>query len=334
MSDVNRRWTLAARPSGFPKETDFALVEGAVPEPRDGQFVVKTEFWSVDPYMRGRMNDVQSYSAPVPIGGVMEGGTVGRVVASKHPDYTEGDTVCGRGGWQEYGCTKGAGFYKVDASLAPLSAYLGVLGMPGLTAYFGFLEICKPKEGDTAFVSGAAGAVGALVGQLAKIHGCRAVGSAGTDEKCDYLVKECGYDAAFNYKTDTDFLAKIQELCPDGIDCYFDNVGGAMTDAVLMSINDYARLSICGQISQYNLEKPEKGPRLIGTLLVHQAKMEGFLVFRWLDRYSEGMKQMGQWIQEGKLKYREDIAEGIENMPKAFIRMLHGENKGKQLVKA
>ena len=334
MSDMNRQWTLAGRPSGFPEESNFSLVESAVPDPGDGEFVVKVEAWSVDPYMRGRMNAEQSYSAPVELGAVMEGGTVGRVVASKHPDYAEGDTVYGKFGWQEYGLSDGTGNYKVDPEFAPMSAYLGVLGMPGLTAYFGFLEICKPKEGDTVFVSGAAGAVGALVGQLAKIHGCRVVGSAGTDEKCAYLESECGYDAAFNYKTDTDFVAKLKELCPNGIDCYFDNVGGAITDAVLMSINDFARISICGQISQYNLEKPDMGPRLVWALLVHQSKMEGFLVFRWLERYAEGIKQMGEWIKEGKIKYREDIIDGFENMPKAFIRMLHGENKGKQSVRA
>ncbi len=334
MSDVNRQWQLAARPSGFPKETDFVLAEGALPEPGDGQFVVKAEFWSVDPYMRGRMNDEVSYSPPVALGGVMVGSAVGRVVASKHPDYAVGDTVCGGVGWQEYGLTTGGGFEKVDENRAPLSAFLGVLGMPGLTAYFGFLDICEPKEGDTVFVSGAAGAVGALVGQLGKIRGCRVVGSAGTDEKCHHLIEECGYDAAFNYKTDPDFLAIILELCPDGIDCYFDNVGGAMTDAVLMSINDYARLSICGQISQYNLEKPAEGPRLFRQLLIHQAKMEGFLVVRWLDRLEEGRRQMSQWVQEGKIKYREDVVEGFANMPKAFIRMLRGENKGKQVVKA
>jgi NADPH:quinone reductase len=207
--------------------------------------------------------------------------------------------------------------------------------MPGMTAYFGFLDLCQPKEGETAVVSGAAGAVGSLVGQIAKIKGCRAVGIAGTDDKIDYLVNELGFDAAFNYKTTQNYGAKLRELCPNGIDCYFDNVGGAITDAVLFNLNTFARISICGQISQYNLEKPEMGPRLIlQILLVRQARAEGFIVSRFANRFEEGMKQMAEWLKAGKLKYEETIEQGFENMPRAFLSMLQGKNTGKQLVKA
>lgn len=332
MSIESKMVTLAARPVGFPKDSDFKLETTELGPLADGEVLVRTRFVTVDPYMRGRMNDVKSYSPPVQIGGVMGGAGVGVVVESKNPKFNEGDEVTGPWGWQEYAVMK-EGLQKVDSSIAPLSAYLGVLGMPGMTAYFGFLDICKPKAGETVFVSGAAGAVGALVGQIAKIKGCRVVGSAGTDEKVQHLLDECGFDAAFNYKTDTDFLKALKEHCPDGIDCYFDNVGGAMTDAVLMSLRPFARISICGAISQYNLEKPEMGPRLLTMLLVNQASCEGFLVFRFLDRYPEGMKQMAAWIKSGDIAFREDIMDGIENCPEAFMRMLRGENKGKQVVR-
>lgn len=325
--------TLAARPVGFPKDSDFKLETREIGPASDGEVLVRTRYLSVDPYMRGRMNDVKGYAEPVRIGGAMGGGGVGVVLESKSPQFSEGNEVVGNWAWREYAVMKAQELQKVDTSLAPLSAYLGILGMPGMTAYFGFLDICKPKEGDTVFVSGAAGAVGAIVGQIAKIKGCRVVGSAGTDEKVAYLTEKCGYDAAFNYKTSDNFVRSLSELCPDRIDCYFDNVGGKMTDAVLMNLNDFARISICGAISQYNLEKPEMGPRLLTMLLVHQSSIEGFLVFRYLDRYPEGMKQMAEWLQQGKLKFREDIVEGLENTPEAFMRMLRGENKGKQVVK-
>lgn len=332
MSDTNRKITLAARPAGYPKESDFKLVEEPVLEPAEGQYLVRTQYLSVDPYMRGRMNAVHGYADPVGIGDVMVGGTVGTVVKSRNGQFEEGEVVSGDWGWQEYAVLNGGG-RKVDPAIGPISTSLGVLGMPGITAYFGYLDLCEPKAGETAFVSGAAGAVGALVGQIAKIKGCRVVGSAGDDEKIAYLLDECGFDAAFNYKKETDYLAKVHELCPNGIDTYFDNVGGAMTDAVLMNINLFARISICGQISQYNLEGPEFGPRLWGLLLVRQARAEGFIVSRFYDRYREGQEQMAQWIEAGKIRYREDVVEGIENTPGALIRMLKGENKGKQLVR-
>ncbi len=334
MPTMNRQILLAARPVGFPKDSDFNLVESPVPNPGEGQILVRSIYLSVDPYMRGRMNDVKSYAAPVPIGGVMGGGVVARVERSNNPAFKGGDIVEGMFGWQEYAVSDGQGVRKIDPAIAPISTALGVLGMPGLTAYFGLLEIGNPQPGETVVVSGAAGAVGSLVGQIAKIKGCRAVGTAGADEKIAYLTGELGFDGAFNYKTETNYYERLKELCPKGIDVYFDNVGGEITDAVFRLINTKARISICGQISQYNLEKMEMGPRLILTsLLVRQARAEGFLVFQFLDKYPQGIIQMAQWLREGKLKYNEDIEEGIENTPSAFIAMLKGRNTGKQLVK-
>ena len=333
MPDINRKFTLAARPVGYPKPSDFDLVTEPIPVPEDGEVLVHTNYLSVDPYMRGRMNDRASYAPNVQIGEVMVGTVVGEVVASKNPDFQVGDIATGGLGWQEYGVSDGNNLRKVDPTLAPISTALGILGMPGLTAYFGLLEICNPQAGETVFVSAAAGAVGSLVGQIAKIKGCCAVGSAGSDEKVDYVVDELGFDAAFNYKTTEDYGTQLAELCPDGIDAYFDNVGGAITDAVFPLINVKARVSICGQISQYNLEKPEQGPRFLWHLIVKRAKIQGFLVFEFADKHDDGLRQMAEWIQSGKLKYREEITEGFENAPTAFIGMLKGSNIGKQLVK-
>lgn len=330
---TNKQITLAVRPVGFPKESDFRLVEAPVPTPGPGQFLVQSLYLSVDPYMRGRMNAAKSYAPPVELGGVMVGGVVGQVVESHHPRFAAGEIVEGYFGWQQYALSDGAGVRKVDPSLAPISTALGVLGMPGLTAYFGLLEIGKPQPGETVVVSGAAGAVGSLVGQIAKIQGCHVVGIAGTDEKARYVVEELGFDSAFNYKSARNYRAKLKTLCPQGIDVYFDNVGGAITDAVIPLLNVRARLVICGQISQYNLERPEMGPRWLWALIVKQARAEGFLVFQFADRFEEGIRQMAQWLKEGKLKYRENIIEGLENAPRAFIGMLKGENIGKQLVK-
>ncbi|MCJ7503750.1 MAG: NADP-dependent oxidoreductase [Acidobacteriia bacterium] len=330
---TNKQITLEVRPAGFPKESDFRLVEAPVPTPGPGQFLVQSLYLSVDPYMRGRMNAAKSYAPPVELGGVMVGGVVGQVVESHHPRFAAGETVEGYFGWQQYALSDGVGARKVDPSLAPISTALGVLGMPALTAYFGLLEIGKPQPGETVVVSGAAGAVGSLVGQIAKIQGCRVVGIAGTDEKARYVVEELGFDSAFNYKSARNYRAKLKTLCPQGIDVYFDNVGGAITDAVIPLLNVRARLVICGQISQYNLERPEMGPRWLWALIVKQARAEGFLVFQFADRFEEGIRQMAQWLKEGKLKYRENIIEGLENAPRAFIGMLKGENIGKQLVK-
>jgi NADPH:quinone reductase len=330
---TNRKFTLAARPVGMPKTSDFKLVEEPVKAAGDGEIVVRSLYISVDPYMRGRMNDVKSYAAPVAIGGTMVGGVVGQVIESKNPKFKPGDIVQGEFGWQEYAVSDGKGIRKIDPSIAPISTAIGVLGMPGLTAYFGLLEIGQPKAGETVVISGAAGAVGMVVGQIAKIKGCRVVGIAGSDDKVRYLVDELGFDGAFNYKTTKNYVEKLKELCPNGIDVYFDNVGGEITDAVIPLLNVKGRMSICGQISQYNLEKPETGPRWLWAMIVKQARVEGFLVFQFFDKFGPAAAEMAGWIKEGKLKYREDIVEGFENMPKAFIGMLEGDNTGKRLVK-
>jgi NADPH-dependent curcumin reductase CurA len=333
MATINRQITLASRPVGYPKASDFKLVESPIPIPKEGEILVRTLYLSLDPYQRGRMSDAPSYAKPVQIGEVMIGEIVGKVVISKNPEYKEGDIIAGRLGWQEHALSDGKDLRKVDPTLAPISTALYVLGMPGLTAYFGLLDIGKPQSGETIFISGAAGAVGSLVGQIAKIKDCRVVGSAGGEDKADYLIKELGFDAAFNYKTVQDYEKKLKELCPNGIDVYFDNVGGPVTDAVFRVINVKARIVICGQIHEYNLEKPESGPRFLRQLISKRAKVEGFLIFDYADRYKEGLRQLAEWLKAGKLKYRETIAEGIENAPSAFLGMLKGGNTGKQLVK-
>ena len=329
----NRQIVLAARPEGLPKPSDFRLVETPVPELAEGQFLLKTNYLSVDPYMRGRISEAKSYAEPVAIGEVMVGGTVGTVVKSQHPGYRPGEVVVGYWGWQEYAVSDGQGIVRFDTSLAPMSTALGVLGMPGMTAYFGLLEIGKPKAGDTVFVSGAAGAVGSLVGQIAKIKGCRVVGSAGSQQKVDYLTGELGFDAAFNYKDVKDYAAKLQEVCPQGIDVYFDNAGGPLTDAVFTQINVGARIVVCGQIDSYNATRPPRGPRLLWHLIVKQARAEGFLVFQFANRFREGQQQVAQWIKDGRVKYQETIVNGLEYAPTAFIGLFHGENVGKQLVR-
>ncbi|MBI4904628.1 MAG: NADP-dependent oxidoreductase [Acidobacteria bacterium] len=330
---MNKQILLASRPTGFPEESNFQLVEKPLPRPGEGEFLVGASYLSVDPYMRGRMNAARSYADPVKIGDVMTGGVVGKVLESRHASYAAGEYVVGQFGWQQYAVSNGAGVRKVDPSVAPISTSLGVLGMPGLTAYFGLLEVCTPKAGETVVVSGAAGAVGSYVGQIAKIKGCRAVGIAGDDEKVQWIKNELGYDAAFNYKTETDYRAALKARCPNGIDVYFDNVGGPITDAVFSLINSRARIGICGQIALYNLEKPDMGPRLLQQILVKQAKVEGFLVFQFASLIGMGLRDLTEWVKSGQLKYREDIAEGIENAPRAFFSMLRGGNRGKQLVR-
>lgn len=333
LPSVNRQFTLAARPVGLPKESDFKLVEAPLPELADGEVLLKSVYLSVDPYMRGRITGVKSYADPVNIGDVMVGGAVGQVVQSKSPAFQSGDFAVGYWGWREYAVQPAKAVQKLEPALAPISLALGLLGMPGMTAYFGFLDLCNPKPGETVVVSGAAGAVGSIVGQIAKLKECRVVGIAGADDKIAWLTGELGFDAAFNYKTTSDYVAKLKELCPNGIDCYFDNVGGSITDAVFPLLNTFARVSVCGQISLYNQEKPEPGPRLLTYILVKQARVEGFIVTRFASRFREGMGHMAKWLQEGKLKYQEHIVEGFENTPKAFIGMLQGQNTGKMLVK-
>ncbi len=333
-ASVNRQFVLASRPVGLPRETDFRLVEAPIHGLKDGEVLVRAMYLSVDPYMRGRISGMKSYAAPVEVGELMVGGGVARVLESKNTGFAVGDVVDIYMGWQEYTVSNGRGLRKLDPAVAPVSTALGVLGMPGLTAYFGLLDVCAPKSGETVVVSGAAGAVGSTVGQIAKIKGCRTIGIAGGDDKVAYIVAECGYDAAFNYKTTEDYAAKLTELCPHGIDVYFDNVGGPITDAVFGLINVGARISICGQISQYNNTEAEMGPRLLGALIVARAKVQGFLITDYAPRFGPALAEMAGWVRAGKIKYREDIVEGFENLPKAFIGLLQGENIGKRLVKA
>lgn len=329
----HREIVLAHRPSGWPTVDDFQLVERETPEPKDGECLIEVHYLSVDPYMRGRMREGKSYAEPVPLGGVMVGGAVGRVVASRAKAFREGDYAVGNLGWREKAVAPAVELRHVNPHLAPISTALGVLGMPGLTAYFGLFDICKPCEGETVLISGAAGAVGSVVGQLAKLHGCRTVGVAGSEEKIRFLKDELGFDDAFNYKTVASYRDAVRSTCPDGVDCYFDNVGGELTDAVFPQLNVHARVAVCGQISQYNLEKPEQGPRNLLTLVVKRARVEGFLVFDFAEHYDDGLAQLGDWVRTGQLKYRESIVDGFDNAPAAFLGMMRGENIGKQLVR-
>ena len=329
---VNRQWTLASRPDGYPAVKNFALVESPIEDPGPGEVLVQSKWQSLDPYMRGRMAAARSYTAPVDIGGVMQGTVVGRVVESRAAGFSTGDIVEAGIGWQEYGVIRGERARKVDSSLAPVSTALGVLGMPGLTAYFGLLDVGQAKPGDAVVVSAASGAVGAVVGQIALLMGCRVVGTAGTDEKVAYVVDELGFDAGINYKTE-DVDAALRSACPDGVDVYFDNVGGEVTDVVLSQIRYKARVVICGQISQYNLAEADYGPRNLRYLLTNQARMEGFLVFNFADRYEEARARLAGWVKDGAIKYREDVIEGFENAPQAFIGLMHGANFGKLLIK-
>jgi NADPH-dependent curcumin reductase CurA len=276
---------------------------------------------------------VTTYARGLDLGEVIVGGVVGRVVESNDPRHAAGDTVEGMLGWQEYAVAPGRSLRQIDPAAAPISSALYVLGMPGLTAYFGLLEICRPHAGETVVVSGAAGAVGSLVGQIARIKRCRVIGIAGSDEKVRFLVEELGFDGAFNYRESPDYDAKLKELCPNGVDMYFDNVGGAITDAVMRRIATNARVAVCGQISRYNAVAPETGPRWLSQLIVRQAKVEGFLVSQFAPRFEDGLRQLATWMKEKRLVYREDVVDGLENAPRAFIRMLEGKNIGKQLVK-
>jgi NADPH-dependent curcumin reductase CurA len=329
---VNHQLRLAARPAGLPKPSDWELTEEPVGEPGEGEVLVKIRYVSLDPAMRGWMNEGRSYIAPVKIGDVMRAGGAGEVVASRHPSLSEGDQVTGMLGAQEYAVVSGDGVMKADTSLAPLPVHLNTLGVPGMTAYFGLLDIGQPKEGQTVVVSGAAGAVGGTVGQIAKIKGCRAVGIAGGPEKCRHVVEELGFDAAIDYKSEN--IAKsLHHNCPDGIDVYFDNVGGEILDAALAQLARHARVVVCGAISQYNAEGGMRGPSAYMSLLVNHASMTGFVVFDYADRYAEGGRQMGEWLAAGKLKSFEDIATGgIDKFPDTLLRLFKGENLGKLVL--
>lgn len=330
MVTVNRQITLASRPIGFPEVSDFRLVYSTMPPLLSGEVLVRLIYMSLDPYMRCRMSD--RGSPPVDLGGMMPCGAVGFVVDSENSGFVAHDAVEGMLGWQEYAIVQGQELRKLDLRLAPISTALSVLGIPGLKAYFGLLDVCDPQRGETVVVSGAAGGVGMIAGQLAKIRGCRVVGVAGSDSKVSWLMDELGFDAALNFTTSVDLNGKLEELCPDGIDVYFDSVGGPVTDSVVRLIGPGSRIAVCGQTSQCNLERPEAGPRWMSEVIVRGAKVQRFHVSDYAHRFPEGLAQLAIWLKEGKLKYREDVAHGIESAPQAFIGMLHGMNEGKQLV--
>lgn len=331
MALKNMQVQLANRPVGWVQETDFNIVETEVPSPGEGELLVKNHYLSLDPYMRGRMNDAKSYAAKVELGDVMTGGTVGEVVESNNPRYKVGDMLVCMLGWQQYGLSDGRGLQKVDPNVVPLSAYLGAVGMPGVTAWVGLLDIGQPKEGETVVVSAASGAVGSVVGQLAKARGCRAVGIAGGKDKCDYVVQELGFDACIDYKAGN-LYEDLKAATPNGVDVYFENVGGDILNAVMRRLNPFARIPLCGLISQYNetQPKPLQNPAL---LLTNRVKLQGFIVSEHMNRWPQALGELGQLVGSGQLKYRETITEGLENAPKAFIGLLKGENFGKQLVK-
>ncbi|MBD0417689.1 NADP-dependent oxidoreductase [Streptomyces sp. TRM S81-3] len=330
---VNREWHLASRPVGWPKPEDFALVEAEVPTPGEGQVLVRNLYVSVDPYMRGRMSAAKSYVAPFELGKVMQGGAVGEVVVSNADGIEAGDHVLHFFGWREYAALDAKNAVKVDPEAAPLSTYLGVLGMTGLTAYAGLLRTAAFKEGDSVFVSGAAGAVGSQVGQIARLKGAsRVIGSAGSDEKVKLLVEEYGFDAAFNYKSGP-VSEQLREAAPDGIDVYFDNVGGDHLEAAIGSLNRDGRIAICGMISVYNNTEPAPGPKNLARLIQTRGRIEGFLVGDHYDLQPQFVQEVGPWVRDGRLKYRETVVEGIENNLEAFLGVLRGDNIGKMVVK-
>ena len=313
---INRKILLHARPDGFPSEADFRLVEAPAPEPGAGELLIRTIYLSLDPYMRGRMNAGPSYAAAVELGDVMTAGTVGQVVASRHEGFAEGDFVLAGAGWQEYGLSDGRGVRKLDPAAAPISTALGVLGMPGLTAYVGLLEVGELKAGDVVVVSAASGAVGAVVGQIAKIKGHRVVGVAGAQKKCDYVVDELGFDACVSHQSDT-LAGDLKAACPDGIDLYFENVGGKVFDAVLPLLSQFARMPVCGRIASYNAtslpEGPDRVPQLMGLALVRRLMIRGFIVFDHAHLEPDFLRDAGGWIRSGELKYREDVVEGLDH---------------------
>jgi len=329
---MNKQIRLASRPSGWVKEENFTLTEEAVGEPADGQLLVRNIFMSVDPYMRGRMNDTKSYIPPFQIGEVLQAGVVGQVVASRHPDFAEGDYVTGMLGWENFSISDGTQLRKVVAGAVPLSYYLGILGMPGMTAYIGLFTIAKAQPEDTVFVSAASGAVGSVVGQLAKIHGCYVAGCAGSDDKVALLTAEFGYDAAFNYRNSESLSTSIREVCPKGIDVDFENVGGELFEAALWNMRDFGRIALCGMISSYNDEQLEPGPRGMMLIIGRRLRIQGFIVSDHPEACQEYVVKASAWLAEGKLKYQETTAEGVENAPAAFISMLTGGNVGKQIV--
>lgn len=329
----NRTILLNKRPQGKPTIDVFKFIDGTIPQPENGEVLLKTVYVSVDPYIRGRMNSTKSYIAPFNVNEPVKSGIVSEVIESKNSQFTKGDIVAGMLDWSEYQVSNGMGLIKVNPDVKPHSVYQGILGMPGLTAYLGFTEIGLPKAGETLVISGAAGAVGLLVGQIGKLLGCHVVGIAGSDEKVELLKSEFGFDEAINYKTTKRMNKSIAKTCPNGVDIYFDNVGGEISDGVIMNINKFARIIICGVISLYNETRISMGPRLQGSLLVNSALMKGFIVHDFADKFPGAIKQLTEWFLEGKLKNKETVVVGFENIPEAFLGLFEGSNTGKMMVK-
>ena len=334
---INHRIVLNSRPVGAPTPENFRIEEAPIAAPATGEVLLRTLYLSLDPYMRGRMSDGPSYAAPVPLGEVMVGGTVSRVESSNRPDFKPGDLVLGQSGWQSLALSDGNGLNKLDAAMTHPSLALGVLGMPGFTAYMGLLDIGQPKADETVVVAAASGAVGSVVGQIAKLKGCHVVGIAGGADKCRYVVDELGFDACIDHRS-PDFKQQLASACPKGIDVYFENVGGAVFDAVLPLLNTKARVPVCGLIAHYNDTSLPPGPDRLGlltrTLLVKRIKMQGFIIFDdYAHRYGEFFGEMSQWLKDGKIKFREDVVDGLENAPQAFIGLLEGKNFGKLIVR-
>ncbi|TMK03258.1 MAG: NADP-dependent oxidoreductase [Alphaproteobacteria bacterium] len=335
MAQSAKRVVLASRPVGEPKASDFRFEDYTLPTPGEGQVLLRTVWLSLDPYMRGRMSEGPSYAAPVPIGGVMEGGTVCEVIASNNPSFAKGDIVLAHTGWQTHALSDGRGLRKIDAKLGPVSTAVGVLGMPGMTAYTGLLEIGKPQPGETVVVAAASGAVGSAVGQIAKIKGARAVGIAGGKEKCDYVKRELGFDDCLDHR-DPNLAAKLKEACPKGIDVYFENVGGAVFEAVFPLLNAFARIPVCGLIAQYNdteAKVPKWASSMMVSVLRKRLTIRGFIVSDFAARHADFLRDMSAWLREGKVKHREFITEGLDSAPGAFMGLLKGANFGKQLVR-
>jgi len=330
---ISREIRLKNRPAGLPSESDFELAEATLPQIGEKQVLVQNIYMSVDPYMRGRMVDRKSYVPPFQIGQPLDGGCVGRVAESKNEQFQDGDFVLSQMGWREYFVSDGKGLIKVDPALAPVQACLGTLGMPGLTAYVGLLDIGQPKAGETVFVSAASGAVGSIVCQIAKLKGCYTVGSAGSDEKIAWLLEEAGVDAAFNYKKTENIITEVGNKCPKGIDIYFENVGGVHLQAALEHMNTFGRIVMCGSISGYNATKPIPGPPNLFYVTSKQLTLQGFIVREHLAKFTQFYADMAKWIAEGKIKWKETMVEGLENAPRAFIGLFKGENFGKMIVK-
>ena len=331
MEGIAREIRLVARPQGFPGEDLFEVAETSIPTPAEGQVLIRNAYFSVDPYMRPRMNDVRSYVAPFTLGEAMTGGAVGQIAVSRNSRYAEGEWVLHQLGWREWALSDGATLRRLDPSQAPLSTALGVLGMPGFTAWYGLFVLGEPKEGETVLISGAAGAVGSAAGQMAGIAGCRVIGSAGSAEKVAW-VRELGFDEAFDYREQSPRKA-LGEIAPDGIDIYFDNVGGDHLEAAIGALRNHGRIVACGSISRYNEAEPSPGPKNMFMVVTKRLRLQGYIISDHFDRFGEFAREAGEWVRDGRLQYRETIVEGIQNAPHAFLGLLRGENIGKMLVK-